>query len=122
MDLEDATFLNCGGARERRLDWRFTQIKTSHELAEEGTTMHHCVYSYQALCIGGGTSIWSLTMRPADPHDRTPGRRAQTIEMDTAARRQVQLRGYANRPKNNDERQIVSRWAAGNGLSVAYRS
>jgi len=122
VDLEDATFRNCGAGRERRVDWRFTQITSSHALAEEGTTMHHCVYSYQALCIGGGASIWSLKTRPADPTDRAPWRRALTIEMDNAARRLVQLRGYANRPMNNDERQIVSRWASENGLSVAYRN
>jgi hypothetical protein len=42
--------------------------------------------------------------------------------MANAERRLVQLRGYANRPMNADERKIVSRWASSNGLSVAYRA
>ena len=37
VDMEDALFLNQEASRHRRLDWSFTQIKTSQALAEEGT-------------------------------------------------------------------------------------
>jgi hypothetical protein len=40
--------------------------------------------------------------------------------MRNAERRLVQLRGFANRLMNLDERQIVSKWAAENGLSLTH--
>src|SRR5262249_13094811 len=93
VDLEDAKLLNQPASKGRRFDWSFTQIRSSEALAEEGAKMHHCVYSYQAYCIRGTTSIWSLKVRPADPRDLTPWQRALTIEMDNDQRRLVQLRG-----------------------------
>ena len=119
-DLSDAIYHDQLMSKDRRVDWRFSQIKTSQALAEEGTAMHHCVYSYQQLCINGAVSIWSLKQRPATRNQSAPWSRALTIEMDIARKRLVQLRGYANRPMNADERQIVSRWAADSGLSVNF--
>jgi hypothetical protein len=120
IDLADAVYLDETDSKRRRLDCKFSQIKSSEDLADEGTRMHHCVYSYQQMCIDGGTSIWSLKVRPADPRDSTPWSRSLTIEMANAERRLVQIRGYANRGMNRDERQIVAKWASENGLSVAH--
>lgn len=119
-DLVDAIYHDQSMSKDRRVDWRFIQIKTSQALAEEGTAMHHCVYAYQQMCISGAVSIWSLKQRPATRNQAAAWSRALTIEMDNARQRLVQLRGYANRPMNADERQIVSRWAADNGLSVNF--
>jgi hypothetical protein len=55
VDIEDALYLNEPTSKGRRFDWRFSQIKTSQDLAEEGTKMHHCVYSYQRACIDGAS-------------------------------------------------------------------
>jgi hypothetical protein len=118
-DVADAIYHDQLISKDRRADWRFSQIKTSQALAEEGTAMHHCVYAYQQLCISGAVSIWSLKQRPATGNQAASWSRALTIEMDNARRRLVQLRGYANRLMNADERRIVSRWASDNGLSVS---
>lgn len=120
VELPDKTYLNQAMSKNRRCDWRFAQIKTSQDLAEEGTKMRHCVYAYQQLCIDGRASIWSLKLRPTSRNESGPWERALTIEMNNERRRLVQLRGYANRPMKADERQVVTMWASENGLSVNY--
>jgi hypothetical protein len=118
-DVPDAEYLGVEKIKGGKADWRFRQIKTSRELAEEGSQMHHCVYAYQALCMEGVASIWSLTTRLHERHDVGAWGRALTLELRNAERRLVQIRGYANRAVNNDERRIVARWASDNGLSIA---
>jgi hypothetical protein len=119
VDLKDAEFRYEPASKDRRFDWRFNQIKTSQDLADEGTRMHHCVYSYQQKCIAGGTSIWSLKVRPASRNDQASYTRALTIELANHQKQVVQIRGYANRAMTGDERAIVSKWAATNGLSLS---
>lgn len=120
-DLPDVIYSDQPASKGRRFDWRFRQIKTSRDLAEEGTQMHHCVYSYQRLCIAGGTSIWSLASRPSKGREDAAWSRALTIEMNNASRRLVQIRGYANRLMNEDEGRAVLTWSAAHGLAVDSR-
>jgi hypothetical protein len=118
-DIPDADYPAEDRIKGGQADWRFTQIKGSRELAEEGSQMHHCVLSYQAMCVEGISSIWSLKTRAHDRHDRAPWTRALTLELRSRERRLVQIRGYANRAMNNDERRLVARWASANGLGIA---
>lgn len=91
-----------------KTEWSFTQIKTSKALAAEGTAMHHCVYSYQAKCVSGMCSIWSVTFK--DEKRDYVGKRALTLEIAKSGAI-VQIRGFANRAANAIERQAVRAWA-----------
>lgn len=93
--------------------WSFTQIKSSKALAAEGSAMHHCVYSYQAGCIAGKYSIWSVKLSSKTRFDE----RVLTIEL-TDEGKIVQIRGYANRSVRPEEMEAVRYWASNERLSI----
>jgi PcfJ-like protein len=96
--------------------WFFNQVKTSKELAAEGTAMHHCVYGYQSYCISGKSSIWSVK-RLQRKKFITP-ERALTLEIDENGCI-IQIRGFANRPSRPEELEAVRHWARKNYLTVS---
>lgn len=79
--------------------WRFHQITTGAELANEGNAQHHCVSSYAPRCAAGSCSIWSLTAN---------GQRALTIEVEGRVVRQAA--GYANRRPKAEEIAVMREW------------
>lgn len=94
------------GMGKAHIKWRFHQITTGKELAEEGNKQHHCVSSYGLRCAQGQCSIWSLTQW--NMFDQ--GTHALTIEVTDGA--VVQARGYANRLAKNDELSVMKEWAS----------
>jgi hypothetical protein len=97
------------------MTWRFKQIKNSIRLFEEGRRMRHCVLTYQHCCVGGSTSIWSLSCE-----QNGAVRRCLTIEVDNVGWI-VQARGFANRAPTAAEREVLTLWASefsldGNGI------
>ena len=93
-----------------------SQVKTSKDLAAEGTAMHHCVYSYQHKCIDGSSSIWSVR-RLQRKKGITP-ERALTLEINDDGVI-IQIRGFANRPARPEELEAVRYWARKNYLSIS---
>jgi len=92
--------------------WQITQIKTSKRLAQEGSTMRHCVLSYKNRCISGDCSIWSLSKTEKFSMEQPK----ITIEL----RRDgmiSQVRGLANRAARPEERNILNMWVRKNNLS-----
>ena len=79
--------------------------------------MGHCVYSYGGAVSSGMTSIWIVTME--DGKGPTGRWAMLTIEVRNQTRSIVQARGRFNRMPTNDERTILARFAAQNGLTVA---
>ena len=91
--------------------WRFRQIKSSGGLVQEGQHMEHCVAAYKKDCIEGSISIWSLTREyPAGVL-----KRCLTIEL-RADGLMAQCRGFANRPPNAEEIDVLKLWAAERNL------
>ncbi|HEY2370672.1 MAG TPA: PcfJ domain-containing protein [Polyangiaceae bacterium] len=78
--------------------------------------MGHCVYSYGGAVQSGMTSIWIMTME--DGQGPTGRWAMLTIEVRNQTRAIVQARGRFNRMPTNDERTILARFAAQNGLTV----
>ena len=109
IDIDDAAIFDKikDANGDRQIKWSFHQLKTSKDLADEGNKMHHCVYSYQALCIQGKCAIWS--MKKNDD-------RAITLEM--RGNDIVQIRGYANRLARPDETAAIRRWVSENGINL----
>jgi hypothetical protein len=92
--------------------WRFRQIKTGAELADEGRRMGHCVASYKEDCVNGLSSIWSLSREC--PIGWVENR--LTIEL-SRERAIVQCRGSCNRGADAEEIAVVKRWALDHRLS-----
>lgn len=95
-----------------KIMWTMHQIKTSKELAREGTQMHHCVYSYRDGCVKGTLSIWSLSRRDANGLSKPK----ITVELRNNGWI-AQARGFGNRAVKPDERYILNLWVKRNGLS-----
>ena len=94
--------------------WKITELLNSQELSAEGRVMHHCVASYAGSCFKGSSSIWSLS---AEQHE---GRfKYLTIEVDLRDKRIGQIRGPYNRMATPKEKQIISRWASREELSLS---
>jgi len=102
---------------EVRTVWRVEEILDAKSLFEEGRRMGHCVYSYGGAVQSGMTSIWIMTME--DGKGPTGRWAMLTIEVRNQTRSIVQARGRYNRMPTAEERTILARFAAQNGLSVA---
>lgn len=96
--------------------WSMTQIKTSRELAAEGSAMRHCVYGYQPKCIASDVSIWSMRKCL---HEFDSGKRTLTIELKNNGEI-VQARGIGNRSPKDLEAKILKKWANDNYLKLNY--
>ncbi len=96
--------------------WFINQLKTSKELAAEGTAMHHCVYGYQNKCTTGQSSIWSV--KRLQKKKAISPERALTLEIDENGCI-IQIRGFANRPARPEELEAVRHWARKNYLSIS---
>jgi hypothetical protein len=77
--------------------------------------MSHCVASYDLSCAFHRTSIWSLGV------ESNLGRRKRLLTIEAALPSRVicQIRGKANRLPDQQEIQVIRRWAAQERLSVA---
>lgn len=103
------------------VEWTMEQITSSKMLANEGTAMHHCVYSYQSSCINGSCAIWSLKKLIKKKGYSGAVERSLTIEMNAHDGSLVQIRGFANRAAHQDEMAAVRQWASRNNFRVTSR-
>lgn len=104
IKVQDSTIER--GMGKKLVKWRFHQITTGKELAEEGNKQHHCVSSYGSMCSSGLCSIWSVTQWDVVGN----GTHALTIEVRDGA--VVQARGYANRSPRKEELSVLNEWVA----------
>ena len=95
--------------------WTIIELLSRKELYHEGRVMRHCVAVYDNLCAFGGTSIWSMGV------ERNLGRRKRVLTIEVANRSKTicQIRGKTNRFPTQKERDVVRRWMAQEGLSLA---
>ncbi|MCB1211988.1 MAG: PcfJ domain-containing protein [Verrucomicrobiales bacterium] len=81
--------------------WSAHELLSRHDLAEEGSAMHHCVAMYAGRCAQGQCAIFSI---------RRNGSRVLTVELELPGRKLCQVRGPYNRSATESELQIVGRW------------
>ncbi|MBL7818744.1 MAG: PcfJ domain-containing protein [Saprospiraceae bacterium] len=96
-----------GTDESKRKKYTIVQLRSAKALLEEGSAMHHCVFSYTHSCMSGRTSIWSLKEELYGNVSRL-----LTIEMNNAERMVVQVRGKYNRYPTEQEMKVVDRWMA----------
>lgn len=99
-------------------EWTLVELVNSHALAHEGRTQHHCVSTYVNDCVTGRSTIWSLRHRFCD--EGFP-RSVLTIEVNTAKRMIVQVRGKMNMKPHGLPLDLVHQWAAREGLRTSVR-
>ncbi len=57
--------------------WTVQELKSSWELAAEGTALNHCVVSYSDQCADGHTAVWSIGVQSLGEETRhDPGAEA----------------------------------------------
>jgi hypothetical protein len=101
------------GGKEQKSEWRFRELLSTAELQAEGKAMHHCVASYARSCFDGQCSIWSMEFAtPLGVEKR------QTVEVVKGGTIH-QCRGRQNRLPTQSEYDVLSKWAAAAGLSIA---
>lgn len=98
--------------------WTITQILKTNDLIAEGHAMRHCVGSYTNACKSGYSSIWSLKRKNRNDLKE---RKMLTIEIkdDGSSFYVAQIRGYANRLANRQERDVVNMWLYENDIRSA---
>lgn len=94
--------------------WRIRELLSSRELIAEGRQMRHCVASYASSCQRGVCSIWGLSVET-----ETGIEKLITIELNNQSKEIRQIRGRLNRLATEKEKEIVRRWAAKAGLTLA---
>jgi hypothetical protein len=88
-------------------DYHLVAPKTSLDIKNEGTALHHCVASYVEKVMDGTTQI--LFMRP-DPEE-------SFITVEVRAGAIVQARGYNNRSVDEDEQKWLEAFAKEKNLT-----
>lgn len=114
-------FKRCGikefalktGNKKDPTTWTIRELLSSAELYAEGKAMRHCVGSYASSCANGNCSIWALESKT----DNTV-RKHQTIEVNKH-RVIVQSRGKQNRLPDDQEKQVINKWAQAAQLQVS---
>ncbi|MEM7409661.1 MAG: PcfJ domain-containing protein [Myxococcota bacterium] len=93
--------------------WRIRELLSASELRREGSVLRHCVASYAGACASGSASIWTMELWSFEGVQKR-----QTIEV-SPNRVIVQCRGRFNRDPNEQERQMLSRWAQQEMLTIS---
>ncbi len=89
--------------------WTCREILGSKELAMEGRTLKHCVYSYGRSIQSGQMSIWSL---------RQDDKRRVTVSVWNKNKTVGEARGKLNKMPSSKEKVFIQRWAALNNLII----
>lgn len=101
------------GRGAQRWIWTIEEIRCNRDLIAEGREMRHCVATYEESILEGASTIWSMKV------ERPEGiQRAVTIEVCPRTRSVVECLGKCNRAPLPEERRILERWAAENGLKI----
>ena len=94
--------------------WTIRELLSGSALVAEGHAMHHCVASYARSCARRMTSIRSLQM-----HNHEGSQRVLTVEVRLASKTICQARGKRNVMPDAKAKDILRRWAAQEGLTLA---
>jgi len=86
--------------------WTIRELVTQQSLVNEGRKLKHCVASYASSCAKGHSSIWSMELEQSSVVEKRV-----TIEVNPGTRQVVQIRGKLNRHPNQQELNIIRRWA-----------
>lgn len=99
---------------------RAIELTNNRALADEGRRQKHCVFSYVSHCLRGASRIvsfrWYLVAR--DDVEPSLEQERVTVEVRSATRQVVQIRGKLNRSATEQEMQSIREWAGAYGLTI----
>jgi len=93
-------------------NYKVIQLRSYHELIDEGKTMHHCVATYANSCFNGLCGIFSVRLFVDDMYFSTEA----TIEVRKF--NVVQIRGKYNKSVSDIVSQVINNWATENQLNI----
>lgn len=87
--------------------YEVVEITSAKELHKEGSTMHHCVFSYLSSCIKGTCFIFSLRLFGAS-----------LVTIEVRENRAVQIRGEYNKRPDQKALSIINAWANKENIQI----
>ncbi len=96
--------------------YRMNELLSSNELHDEGEAMSHCVYSYVWSCTKKQCTIFSLRLEDVQTLE---SERLVTVEVDLRNERVVQAKARFNDQPEPAHLDLIRKWAASEGLTVA---
>ena len=81
------------------LHWRIVELLNVRDLSREGSTMHHCIYSYKDRCASGDFSTFSIQARIGDERPL----HVMTVAVDVGERTVTEYRGKYNLRPNESK-------------------
>ena len=111
IDKPDKTYIRKKDQFDE-IEIKFTQIKNSKDLLNEGRAMRSCVFHYMRQCISGSSSIWSMSIEQFEQRKRN-----LTIEVSGGV--VVQVRRVMNKSPTSGDMGWISRWARDMGFLVS---
>jgi len=97
--------------------WNINQLCTFNDLVNEGRNMKHCVASYASCCADGITAIFHVSGQRKS--DKTVVISNATVEIRTANRAIVQIKGKCNARVDEITLNVIKRWAQANNLKLS---
>lgn len=99
---------------EQQALYKISQLINNYELWLEGKTMMHCVGTYAHKCIGGYSTIWTMTKI----NGRGQETKCVTIEMGKKWRI-IEIRGKRNREPKPHEMEVIKHWVNKENLALS---
>jgi len=95
--------------------WMITELNTAKELLNEGMKMHNCVSSYSRACASGDCSIFAVECVISEDNSTV---KVATLEVKLTNRALVQAKGKCNTAITSRAKNVITRWAMANRISV----
>jgi hypothetical protein len=99
---------------EQQALYKISQLINSYELWLEGKSMMHCVGTYTHKCMGGYSTIWTMTKVNAKGQEL----KCVTIEMGKKWRI-IEIRGMRNRQPKTKEMEVIRHWVNKENLALS---
>ena len=104
------------GRGSKTKTYMLLELCSSKALATEGRKMRHCVSGYAYVCYKKRSAIFSLRVYEQEVAEPTT---LATIEVNLRQQRIVQAKAKCNAPVSSQAQQMMEKWAAEEGLSIA---
>lgn len=113
--IAEFEFVEGSRKSDNQKRWTIRELLSNRSLIAEGRQLKHCVASYAATCARGHCSIWTMEVDSSEDGFR----KLLTVEVRNHTRSICQARGKANRAPTGKELEVLRRWAAKSGLTLA---
>ena len=93
---------------KQNIIWEIRELKSNHDLINEGRKLRHCIGGYVTSCLNGGCNIFSLRKYYFNTLNEIIKNR---VTIEKRGKELVQVRGLMNRLPDKEEIRIIRKWA-----------